>query len=816
MIKAPFNFVPVSSEVYYPGWADQISHDIPFSDGISGKISITIEAKTPIFIRDSKSKTEFCHIMTPNCEKKYFIPGTSIKGMVRNVLEILSFGKLSMDEKMRFSTREWDKPYIYKLKDPREQDRVRCGWLQKVDGKIKITDCGKPKRINHIRIDEMLGSKLFENTFKRGSTVDLNVTQTINGQNYDPKTASYKYAILGNQVSALQNKIFIKDDEYQTERQTNRMKFSNVSEGELGTIVFTGQPDNWNMPRAQRSGKFYEFVFIDKTEPRKFLINSDNFEKFEYLHRKSDDWKYWRKKLSDVGSKGIPVFFRIENSEIKDFGLAFLYKVPFTYSPKEINNIHQKIDCNSGADLAQCIFGFSAKENDNQSALKGRIQFSPAKPINEPIPFTDRIRTTLGSPRASYYPIYIVQTPQTVNDNIVEKYITYNDRNAQLKWKRYPVHNSVTNYPSAGNDDINTEFLPLKSGIQFESYIRFHNLRSPELGALLSAISFHGNEKNLFHSIGMAKPMGFGKISINYSLEPEANANRDPDFYMAAFEREMNHFLGKDWIKTEQIKELFTMAWDKKELLKNVDLSYMVMSTSREDNQFARAKNFNKYLKLYTELTGTFFQPASISEKFDEINKNTFNSLYQKVLLLENNDDIETAAIQLKEALSIIPGHERGLETLKRLNIKIEFTKLKKEADGLIKSGDYKKAREKIELSKNYTDNPKLLDPLIARCIKSARERDDLESVLNKQGDFGTNINRINGYLKQRKIDKLNERDCAILFKMVEFWIAKNDRNYNVWTSDFETSKYWRKITVWTSMESAKDCYERLISGKQS
>jgi hypothetical protein len=88
-------------------------------------------------------------------------------------------------------------------------------------------------------------------------------------------------------------------------------------------------------------------------------------------------------------------------------------------------------------------------------------------------------------------------------------------------------------------------------------------------------------------------------------------------------------------------------------------------------------------------------------------------------LLLENNDDIETAAIQLKEALSIIPGHERGLETLKRLNIKIEFTKLKKEADGLIKSGDYKKAREKIELSKNYTDNPKLLDPLIARCIKS-------------------------------------------------------------------------------------------------
>ncbi len=52
MIRSPYNFVPVSDKVFFPDWADQISHDIPFSDGISGKITLEIEAQTPIFVRN--------------------------------------------------------------------------------------------------------------------------------------------------------------------------------------------------------------------------------------------------------------------------------------------------------------------------------------------------------------------------------------------------------------------------------------------------------------------------------------------------------------------------------------------------------------------------------------------------------------------------------------------------------------------------------------------------------------------------------------------------------------------------------------------
>ena len=37
-IKAPFNFIPVSEKVFFPSWANQISHDIPFADTESGMI----------------------------------------------------------------------------------------------------------------------------------------------------------------------------------------------------------------------------------------------------------------------------------------------------------------------------------------------------------------------------------------------------------------------------------------------------------------------------------------------------------------------------------------------------------------------------------------------------------------------------------------------------------------------------------------------------------------------------------------------------------------------------------------------------------
>ena len=111
-VKSTYNFVPAPSEdqVFKPDWADKVSHDVPFEDGESGEIEVVITAETPIFIRNGHAKgtedNEFSNANI-NGEKKYFIPATSLKGMTRNVLEILSFSRLNKalvnDDKYSFS-----------------------------------------------------------------------------------------------------------------------------------------------------------------------------------------------------------------------------------------------------------------------------------------------------------------------------------------------------------------------------------------------------------------------------------------------------------------------------------------------------------------------------------------------------------------------------------------------------------------------------------------------------------------------------------------------------------------------------------------
>ena len=102
------NFINLSDLIYLLSPEDSnISHDIPFKNHYSGEIIVTITSKTPIYIRNSYVKgddyyetkdkdnkkqvksLEFCHY-----KKQRYIPGSSVKGMISNVLEILSFGKL--------------------------------------------------------------------------------------------------------------------------------------------------------------------------------------------------------------------------------------------------------------------------------------------------------------------------------------------------------------------------------------------------------------------------------------------------------------------------------------------------------------------------------------------------------------------------------------------------------------------------------------------------------------------------------------------------------------------------------------------------
>jgi len=608
-IRAPYNFVPLSDKVFFPDWADQISHDIPFSDGVSGFITFDMKAMTPIYVRNGHTKwdTEM-KSSSKTSDGKYFIPGTTIKGCVRNIVETMSFSKMSQVQNRRFGLRDLNnRTYSNNMRG------IRCGWLRLLEnGIVKLYDWGEPGRISIASIDSFLDLK---GELIRFIHNPENFKSEI--QEVDKRTAQYKYDLVERSSG---HKLL--DESYYFNKNRSKCTFSNSGNAIEGKLVLTGQSGIRNDDK--KTGKHKEFVFLKPREEGDGIeISQKLFDDFQSIYKDSPDYEsYFKKRLLE--GKKIPVFFKKNNGMIHSIGLSYMYKYPYSkyiYDaiPNELKNPQwdeetKAFDKEFRMDMADCLFGYSF----GNSSLKGRVLFGHAFLKGEDMPKRTEEKTFVSSsPHASYYPLYVKDGKDWNNATIISGR------------KRYPIRNSIhyTNEGSKGMEQV-VQLLP--EGSCFEEKIYFHNLRPNELGCLLSAISFHGNEDKYFHNIGFGKPYGYGKIKVlNLKLQVEQKVD-NLFSYMCDFASTMNSFsenhLGvKEWLNTVQIQELFAMA---KEVSKddNSRFEYMKMSINRGENEFLKNKQerFRKYteiLKTEIEFSDLKVKKTSFDEKKDAIKK---------------------------------------------------------------------------------------------------------------------------------------------------------------------------------------------------
>lgn len=584
MIKAPYNFVPLENRAFYPSWANHISQDIPFEDGVSGSIEYTIEAETPIFVRNGYTDrkdpdTKFSQ--TPNGQ--YFIPGTSIKGEIRNVLEILSFGKMTQVQDARFGIRDLSNNPEGRFYRQKIQN-VHCGWLYKrlaEDGSVEylINDCGTPGRIKPEVIDEHYGTALAA----FGQNLALNRQYADNDDEEKLRSAYNKYEnilniSLENQdiENCLSGTFSTVQDNY------DRLIASFCANGKKGCIVVTGQPSRREPER--RKGKYYEFVFFESNTNEK--VESQIIDDFTTVHKNNYDYKkIWKRYLNE--GKRVPVFFMRRNGNvgpIDAIGLAYMFRIPTANFIK--GAIPIELQSNRRKDLAECIFG-TAKESLKQ--LKGRVNISHAFACGTPAE-CDIVTTILGSPKPSYGPLYASSG-------------TWNDANAQIKGrKRYPVRTTLLP-PNEGTDSQTCKFKPLAQGTSFKGRITFHNLKECELGALIAALTFNGHPE-CCHSIGEAKPLGYGKVTISIDklsvisikdifAKTDDPTQQETDYYFNKFKDVMTENIGTGWENSNSIRELCAMARGIDKEFNN-NFSYMRMSTNRNENEFVLNKSEKK------------------------------------------------------------------------------------------------------------------------------------------------------------------------------------------------------------------------------
>lgn len=630
MIRSPFNFVPLGERVFFPDWAAGVSHDVPFSDGVSGRIDLTITALSPIFVRNGTARNEgkaadFSHVVDDGGRRRFFIPATSIKGEVRNLMEILSFAKMEVDSRARFARRDLTSSEVYPLKD--KQKDILCGWLRREAGGYVIEDCGEPMRISHVAIDEYVGRPVMRKHFSRRGRFDIEKVQE-NGM--DPKTAAFKYFLVGDvKLDGLTFR------EVRQLRNGQRIVVVDPGGDVKGSIVLTGQPSQWEEPDGgkRNNGKFYEFVFPDKKR-QEFSVQSEDMETFRFLYRDTPEWSRLEMQLHD--ERGVPVFFRMDGGRVKDFGITYLYKLPYERSVrKALPNDHRSDE----KDLPQCIFGTAAGEGDD--SLRGRVQFGNAFAVKAQE--GEEVSLVLGSPKASYLPMYVRQ--DVGRQSKVSKYKTY-DNGRPSGWKRYHVRQKPW-AAKTGDPKFDTTFRPLLSGATFESAIHFHNLRPAELGALLSALTFH-NSPNAYHQLGLAKPYGYGRCeyAVRLHARPLAGGEaRDADFYMGCFEALMDERLKPtQWSKTESVRALMAMSSTLRP--DEAQFKYMVLDCVSGKNEFKDAKANKEAL-------------TPMSDDSDEwLRRSELRAVLQKVAGAECAAHLETLEREFAEKLSHMPGAE--------------------------------------------------------------------------------------------------------------------------------------------------------------
>lgn len=745
-VKSNYNFVPAPEEdqVYKPHWSDQVSHDIPFSDGESGEIKISITAKTPIFIRNGHSQQtgkkakeiikqwvksgvkpdnvddleildkylSFSNIKNKNGEKEYSIPSSSLKGMLRNTLEIMSRSRIKMDNEI-FSFRDIDHPtYKSEVSNRLWNNLIKKGWLKKVDGRWIIEECNA-KRVDVRRM------------FRNHKYADLSAAdkyKLMNGQNLNHTFSFERELTVGNRVT---------DHLYRIDDNGGRLR---------GKLVFFGGMES----------KKYEFVF---TEPNgeEYNVPNDLMHRFLDIDAKLKDtqWQYY----IENGDTEYPVFFYSSDGENVDhFGFSKLYKIP-TRKLDEIQPLlsYRKRKSRYRLDLAECIFGTVADTNPrsgkfkNDTTLKGRV-FTGIGKLKTKVKEHEvkNINVVLSSPKPSYYPFY------------VEDGETYLFENAEIRgFKKYPIHNTQKDSDlNAENKEIESIIRPLPAKTQFTSKIRFHNLNKIELGALLSAITLHGNEETLFHSIGSGKPLGYGKIKISierlrFQNKKEANKNE----YLAAFENEMEQF-HKGWLNSIFMEELLAMA-----KTADPDYEHNLVYPTLEPNQFKAFKT--EGLANYSSINGRFLS-HSVQNFFSSQQKEEQDKKAQQAALIRQQEE----PIDLKQALE-----KNTTEALQAFKNKYPDSTNMPQVDERLRSlkQDDKKAEAENFMNEKFPDDLTSFDGIKA-WIKIKKQN----PFFKLQDPQSKGIQKVLTDIFKEELGKKNKKKCLFFGKKNKFKAIKD------------------------------------------
>jgi len=516
---APYNFVPLPEKVVLA--EPLLGQDTYHRTRHTGWIRCTLTTLSPLYTRtmlnpdffskwsetraimqDDSARSEYAEFFHLDDAQRPVIPGSSLRGMVRGLVEIAGYGKIQWVTNDPLAFRAVGDPTSLRrhYRNTLKSTAIGAGYIEKDAGEWRIRPARPIEGAAFARISR---SKIPQDARRWRNCRNAHLVYVVISR---PQRAGMLPTI------------------------SNASSSPSPSHQEA-VLVTTGQIQ----------GKTKEFVFGLPNDDAALIEIPDQIRS-AYRGQVTPAQNDLLQNDDGALRPSQPVFYLLENGRLKFFGHCMMFRLPYRNTPLDLVPPALQTDAE---DLAEAIFGFTR----DRRSYAGRVFFSDAKfqsasngvwLATEPF-----APTVLSSPKPTTFQHYVTQ--QSPDD---KKQLDHYDspplhptiiRGHKLYWHRGPVgmgQIQETEPFDWTNDTQHTAMKPVGAGVTFTSQVRFENLSDVELGALLWALTLPGEPgKRYRHKLGMGKPLGMGSVSI----VTELYLSDRPDRYSRLFDGQSWH-----------------------------------------------------------------------------------------------------------------------------------------------------------------------------------------------------------------------------------------------------------------------------------
>jgi CRISPR-associated protein (TIGR03986 family) len=595
---APYNFVELPDKVVTVDPESLPSGDRYHSDHHTGTLKCTLTTESPLYTRCGWTPEDFAkygdkpfHEIPQEIQRKranFFldpitqkpaIPGSGIRGMLRTLVEIVSFSKIVRVTNNKLFYRSLGDPALREIyqsnfveslgkiqesaypKADGYRSKVRAGFLRMQGNGFLIEECHYGRLDSQFKpnTNKRIFQKLSMSFIYQGSGPGKTPTWELQNKAVyvmmDSEEKNYFFKKKFNQHNRMRH-----PDLYLRFRKVHEISFQKAPNLKQATLVITGDMQH----------KHLEFIFLNE-KLKEYPVSGQVIKRFQ----DDDQITKWQgsafpKNKPSLNNRqnngylrdGEPVFFLLDedNETVRFLGRAQMFRLPYDLSPLDL--IPEELRKSSDMDMAEALFGYIDADAPRDKARAGRlIVGNGVLNLGQETKIQNSLRQNpqailLSSPKPTTFQHYLVQTETKRQD--LKHYASSPPKNdgsgeTAIRGHKLYWHKPYTEPDMSETSDTQTSLIkPLDKGIKFSFDIRFENLSNAELGVLLWVLSLSSDKSEQLQtgkvserycfSLGMGKPLGMGAVTIDYEL-----------YLSDRPQRYQNLFESAGWEKAERI-----------------------------------------------------------------------------------------------------------------------------------------------------------------------------------------------------------------------------------------------------------------------